>query len=166
MRHDLEFERVTFRHGDRTVIDDASLSVPEGQRIAVVGPSGAGRSSLLQLLARYYDVDAGAVRVGGVDVRAIDTEVLMAQMVAHRMRTVRRADAPWRPLRRFLEYLPRPGAGRMNRGFRSYSIGTVMFLLRISTRSTLPSMRNASLTGVFVTTWATCPRGACSTSSR
>ncbi|GAA3066143.1 ABC transporter ATP-binding protein [Pseudonocardia yunnanensis] len=78
--HDLEFESVAFRHGDRTVMDDVSLSVPEGQRLAVVGPSGAGKSTLLQLLARFYDVDAGVVRVGGVDVRAIDTEVLMAQV--------------------------------------------------------------------------------------
>lgn len=77
--HDLEFESVTFGHGERTVFDDASLSVPQGRRIAVVGPSGAGKSTLLQLLARFYDVDAGAVRLGGVDVRAIDPEVLMAQ---------------------------------------------------------------------------------------
>ncbi|GAA1214730.1 ABC transporter ATP-binding protein [Pseudonocardia alaniniphila] len=78
--HDLEFESVAFRHGDRMVMDGVSLSVPEGQRLAVVGPSGAGKSTLLQLLARFYDVDAGVVRVGGVDVRAIDTEVLMAQI--------------------------------------------------------------------------------------
>jgi ATP-binding cassette subfamily B protein len=78
--HDLEFESVTFRHGDRTVFDDVSLSVPEGQRLAVVGPSGAGKTTLLRLLARFYDVDAGAVRVGGVDVRDIDTEALMARI--------------------------------------------------------------------------------------
>jgi ATP-binding cassette, subfamily B, bacterial IrtB/YbtQ len=76
----IEFESVTFRHGNRTVFDNVSLSVPEGQRLAVVGPSGTGKTTLLQLLARFYDVDAGAVRVGGVDVRAISTEVLMDQL--------------------------------------------------------------------------------------
>ncbi|MFI9491876.1 ABC transporter ATP-binding protein [Streptomyces halstedii] len=78
--HDLEFDSVTFRHGDRAVFDHASLTVPQGQRLAVVGPSGSGKSTLLQLLARFYDVDAGAVRVGGVDVRAMNAEELMARI--------------------------------------------------------------------------------------
>ncbi|MER7035476.1 ABC transporter ATP-binding protein, partial [Streptomyces albidoflavus] len=78
--HDLEFDSVTFRHGDRTVFDHASLTVPQGQRLAVVGPSGSSKSTLLQLLARFYDVDAGAVRVGGVDVRAMNAEELMARI--------------------------------------------------------------------------------------
>ncbi len=78
--HALEFESVTFRQGERTVVDDVSLSVPEGQRLAVVGPSGAGKSTLLQLLARFHDVDAGTVRIGGVDVRAIDPQVLMEKI--------------------------------------------------------------------------------------
>jgi ATP-binding cassette subfamily B protein len=77
--HDLEFDAVAFRRGERTVVDDLSLAVPQGGRLAVVGPSGAGKSTLLHLLARFYDVDAGAVRVGGVDVRAIDSRVLMEQ---------------------------------------------------------------------------------------
>ncbi|UQS25922.1 ABC transporter ATP-binding protein/permease [Amycolatopsis thermalba] len=79
-RHDLEFDAVTFRHGDRTVVDGVSLSVREGQRLAVVGPSGAGKSTLLQLIARFHDVDAGAVRVGGVDVRAMAAAELMSRI--------------------------------------------------------------------------------------
>lgn len=78
--HDLEFDCVAFQHGHRTVIDDVSLSVPQGQRLAVVGPSGAGKSTLLQLIARFYDVDQGAVRLGGVDVRDINSAVLMSQI--------------------------------------------------------------------------------------
>ncbi|WP_237755206.1 ABC transporter ATP-binding protein [Nocardia nova] len=78
-RHDLEFESVSFRHGDGQVLDNVSLAVPPGQRLAVVGPSGAGKSTMLQLLARFYDVDSGAVRIGGVDVRAMSSEELMAQ---------------------------------------------------------------------------------------
>ncbi|MFI6371204.1 ABC transporter ATP-binding protein [Streptomyces sp. NPDC050546] len=79
-RHDVEFDEVTFRHGDRAVADGVTLSVPEGRRLAVVGPSGAGKTTLLQLLARFYDVDAGAVRIGGVDVREMDSAALMARI--------------------------------------------------------------------------------------
>ncbi|MFI1190984.1 ABC transporter ATP-binding protein [Streptomyces californicus] len=79
VRHDLEFDSVVFRPADRTVIDHASLSVPQGSSLAVVGPSGSGKTTLLQLLARFHDVDEGVVRVGGVDVRDVDPEVLMAQ---------------------------------------------------------------------------------------
>jgi ATP-binding cassette subfamily B protein len=78
--HDVAFDAVTFRHGDRAVADGVTLSVPEGRRLAVVGPSGAGKTTLLQLLARFYDVDAGAVRIGGVDVREMDTTALMARI--------------------------------------------------------------------------------------
>lgn len=79
-RHDLAFEAVSFRRGGRTVLDGVDLAVPEGGRLAVVGPSGAGKSTLLQLIARFHDVDTGSVRVGGADVRAIGTDILMARI--------------------------------------------------------------------------------------
>lgn len=79
-RHDLAFDSVAFRQGDRTVFDNVSLTVPDGSTLAVVGPSGAGKTTLLQLLARFADVHAGAVRVGGVDVRDISTEELMSRI--------------------------------------------------------------------------------------
>ncbi|MEV0583426.1 ABC transporter ATP-binding protein [Nonomuraea sp. NPDC050310] len=75
----LEFESVTFRRDGRPVLDELSLRVPPGGRLAVVGPSGSGKTTLLHLLARFHDVDSGSVRVGGVDVREVSTEALMAQ---------------------------------------------------------------------------------------
>ncbi|MBL1077298.1 ABC transporter ATP-binding protein [Nocardia sp. 2] len=79
-RYDLEFDSVTFEHGDRTVVEQLSLTVAEGRRLAIVGPSGAGKTTLLQLIARFHDVTAGAVRIGGVDVRDITTTDLMSQI--------------------------------------------------------------------------------------
>ncbi|QLY28742.1 ABC transporter ATP-binding protein [Nocardia huaxiensis] len=79
-RHDLEFDAATFRHDGRTVVEDLSLSIPQGSRLAIVGPSGAGKSTLLQLLARFHDVDTGAIRLGGIDIRAMSTADLMSRI--------------------------------------------------------------------------------------
>ena len=66
------FEKVTFRYGDgRTALDDVSLTVPAGHTIALVGPSGGGKTSLLNLIPRFYDVSAGRVTVDGMDVREV-----------------------------------------------------------------------------------------------
>ncbi|WP_030234834.1 ABC transporter ATP-binding protein [Streptomyces sp. NRRL S-455] len=66
----IEFDRVSFGYsGGERVLRDVSLTVPRGTRTALVGPSGAGKSTLLSLVERFYDVTAGAVRVGGIDVR-------------------------------------------------------------------------------------------------
>jgi ATP-binding cassette subfamily B protein len=67
----IAFERVTFGYGDAPVLCDVDLAVGAGETIALVGPTGAGKSTLARLLARLYDVDAGAVRIDGVDVRRI-----------------------------------------------------------------------------------------------
>jgi ATP-binding cassette subfamily B protein len=67
---DVHFRHVRFGyHTDRTILHDVDLHVRAGQHVAIVGPSGAGKSTIARLLFRFYDVTAGAVLVGGVDVR-------------------------------------------------------------------------------------------------
>ena len=66
----VEFDRVRFGYvPNKTIIHDFSCRVEPGQTVAIVGPTGAGKTTLMKLLMRFYDVNAGAVRVDGVDVR-------------------------------------------------------------------------------------------------
>ena len=68
---DIDIRDVSFRYDDddRDVLSRVSLTIPHGQTVAVVGPSGGGKSTLCQLIARFYDVTGGAIAVDGVDVR-------------------------------------------------------------------------------------------------
>ncbi|GAT11137.1 ABC transporter ATP-binding protein [Mycolicibacterium novocastrense] len=73
----IRFEDVRFSYdGENTVLHDVSLTLPAGTITALVGPSGSGKSTLATLVPRFHDVTAGAVRVGGVDVRDIAPAVL------------------------------------------------------------------------------------------
>jgi len=65
---------------DLTVLRGVSFSAPRGQRTALVGPSGAGKSTVLALIERFYDPNGGVVRLGGIDVRALDREDLRSQI--------------------------------------------------------------------------------------
>ena len=65
---------------DRMVATDVSFVAEPGSMTALVGPSGSGKTTLTRLIARFYDTDAGVVRVGGIDVRDQDTAGLMAQL--------------------------------------------------------------------------------------
>ena len=65
----IEFDRVSFRFGAKPVLTDISFSVRPGQTVAVMGPTGGGKTTLIQLLARFYDVSEGSVRVDGCDVK-------------------------------------------------------------------------------------------------
>ncbi len=67
----ITFDAVTFGYGDEPVLHDLSLEVSAGETIALVGPTGAGKSTVARLLARLYDVQQGAVRIDGIDVRQI-----------------------------------------------------------------------------------------------
>ncbi|MCH8614048.1 ABC transporter ATP-binding protein [Arsenicicoccus dermatophilus] len=79
--HTLELEHVTFGYDSgRPVVRDISFTVPERTMTAVVGPSGSGKTTIARLVARFWDVDAGTVRLGGTDVRDLRHADLMAQM--------------------------------------------------------------------------------------
>ena len=71
----LDVDGVTFAYGKgRPVLDDVTFSVAPGERVAIVGGSGSGKSTLALLLARFYDVDGGAVRLDGDDVRSLEVD--------------------------------------------------------------------------------------------
>lgn len=74
---DVEFDHVRFGYDpEKPIIKDFSAYIHEGQTIALVGPTGAGKTTMVKLLMRFYDVDSGAIRIGGHDVRAFDRDDL------------------------------------------------------------------------------------------
>ena len=73
----VEFRDVSFAYGDRTILDHVSLTVPSGSITAVVGPSGGGKTTLCNLIARFWDVQSGKITVGGYDVREYKLDSLM-----------------------------------------------------------------------------------------
>ncbi|MFT3984957.1 MAG: ABC transporter ATP-binding protein [Lachnospiraceae bacterium] len=73
----IEFSDVHFSYGGRVVLDDVSFSVPEKTTTAVVGPSGGGKTTLCNLIARFWDADSGRILVGGHDVREYKLDSLM-----------------------------------------------------------------------------------------
>ena len=77
-RHDIELRDVTFSYDKKqNVIEDCSLKINEGEKIAVIGRSGAGKSTIATLISRYYDVDKGEVLIGGKNVKSISYDELL-----------------------------------------------------------------------------------------
>jgi ATP-binding cassette subfamily B protein len=80
-RGDVAFESVSFRYTpDRPLIDDLSLVAAAGQTIAIVGPTGAGKTTLVNLVMRFYDVDAGRITLDGADVAQLARADLRGQI--------------------------------------------------------------------------------------
>lgn len=77
---DVVFDHVKFGYDENApVIGDFSASIAEGQTVAIVGPTGAGKTTLVKLLMRFYDVQGGSIKLGGVDTRSFTREDVRAQ---------------------------------------------------------------------------------------
>ena len=79
----ISFENVCFKYsktGERYVLDNVNLDIKSGETVGVIGGTGSSKSTFISLISRLYDVDEGSVKVGGVDVRDYDMEVLRDQV--------------------------------------------------------------------------------------
>lgn len=74
------FENVTFAYNKEDVIKNMSITLPQNAVTALVGPSGSGKSTISRLIARFWDVNEGAVLIGGKNIREVDPEMLMKYM--------------------------------------------------------------------------------------
>lgn len=72
----VEYDSVSFAYEDEAILSDIDFTVEPGETVGVVGPTGAGKTTILKLLLRLYDADTGAVRIDGYDVRAVTVESL------------------------------------------------------------------------------------------
>ena len=78
-KNDIIFKNVCFTYPEtnKSVINNVSFTIPEGKTFALVGPSGGGKSTLANLLARFWEVDCGSIEIGGVNVKDFEEKVLM-----------------------------------------------------------------------------------------
>ncbi|MEQ1852975.1 MAG: ATP-binding cassette domain-containing protein, partial [Chthoniobacteraceae bacterium] len=77
---DVRFEHINFHYGEKAVLRDFDLAVKSGQLVALVGSSGAGKTTVTNLLLRFYDPQAGRITIGGVDIREVRTRDLREQI--------------------------------------------------------------------------------------
>ncbi len=80
LEHDIRFEQVTYSVGQRPILNGLNLSIRAGERIAIVGPIGSGKSTVLKLMARFVDPDQGRIRVDGQDLRHLTFSSLRRQV--------------------------------------------------------------------------------------
>ena len=102
---EIYFDNVSFAYGKKTVLNDINLHIKPGKLVALVGASGAGKTTLSNLLLRFYDPQNGAVRIGGVDIREASTADLRKQIAVVAQETILFNET----IRRNIE-LGRPGA--------------------------------------------------------
>lgn len=78
--NEIVFEKVSFSYGENEVLRNISTTIKEGTFTAVVGPSGSGKTTLCQLIPRFRDISAGTIRIGGADIRYMESEDLMKKI--------------------------------------------------------------------------------------
>ena len=76
----IEFNKIQFGYSDKIIIDDISFVLPKGKTTALIGPSGVGKSTLADLLPRFYEVKGGAILIDGIDIRDYKMESLRSHM--------------------------------------------------------------------------------------
>lgn len=81
-RFDVEFKEVTFAYGEKPVLNKISFYAPANSLTALVGVSGSGKSTVLNLIARFWDVGSGSIAIGGVDIREMTGDCVMRQISA------------------------------------------------------------------------------------
>lgn len=69
LKGSISYDNISFAYGDKEVLHDVSLEIPAGSTVALVGQSGSGKSTMADLLPRFYDVNAGSIKVDGTDIR-------------------------------------------------------------------------------------------------
>ncbi|CAN5581165.1 ABC transporter ATP-binding protein [soil metagenome] len=79
-RRDIVFDNVSFQYGDKPVLKNISFRIEKGKKIALVGPSGVGKSTIADLIPRFYESTRGSVKIDGIDVRDYKMESLREQM--------------------------------------------------------------------------------------
>ena len=82
IKGDIDFENVSFQYSDSTenVLTGIDLSIKKGENVALVGPSGAGKTTLCNLIPRFYDVTEGVIKIDGTDIRTVTTKSLRSQI--------------------------------------------------------------------------------------
>ena len=123
----IDFDHVNFsyKHGSgKNALSDIDIHIKSGETVGVIGGTGSGKSSLVNLICRLYDVDEGSVRVGGVDVRKYDTEVLRNQVSVVLQKNTLFSGRFWRTCAGAIRTLPRRNASRPARRPAPMSLST------------------------------------------
>jgi len=79
-QNELKFENISFSYGDKEILKNLSLTIEKGKTVAIIGPSGGGKSTLMDLIPRFYDPKKGDITIDGISLKEVTTESLRSQI--------------------------------------------------------------------------------------